>query len=40
MKKKWRCKECGYIHEGHAPPDVCPLCYAPSEAFVEVVANA
>lgn len=37
MKKKWRCVECGYIHEGENPPDVCPLCLAPREAFVEVV---
>ena len=34
--KKWRCLECGYIHEGDEPPEVCPLCYAPREAFVEV----
>lgn len=42
MKKKWRCIECGYVHEGPeppGPPDVCPVCYAPREAFVEVVAN-
>lgn len=37
MKKKWRCVECGYIHEGEYPPDTCPICYAPSDAFVEVV---
>ena len=24
--KKWRCKVCGYIHEGETPPDVCPVC--------------
>ncbi|OGP13246.1 MAG: rubredoxin [Deltaproteobacteria bacterium GWA2_55_10] len=35
--KKWKCVECGYIHEGERPPDVCPTCYAPSEAFKEVV---
>lgn len=37
--KKWLCKECGYIHEGDEPPEICPQCYAPREAFVEV-ANA
>lgn len=34
--KKWRCTVCGYIHEGPEPPDVCPVCGAPKEAFVEV----
>lgn len=23
---KWKCRECGYIHEGTTPPDNCPLC--------------
>ncbi|MEK6791903.1 MAG: rubredoxin-like domain-containing protein [Deltaproteobacteria bacterium] len=36
MKKKWVCKECGYVCEGDAPPDLCPVCYAPAEAFAEV----
>jgi rubrerythrin len=34
--KKWRCIECGYIFEGEEPPDACPVCMAPREAFVEV----
>ncbi|HEY4707168.1 MAG TPA: rubredoxin [Thermodesulfobacteriota bacterium] len=38
--KKWKCVECGYIHEGDYPPDACPVCYVPSEAFKEVVVNA
>ena len=37
--KRWLCKECGYIHEGDEPPEICPQCYAPREAFEEV-ANA
>ena len=36
MAKKWKCVECGFIHEGEYPPDTCPVCYAPSDAFVEV----
>ncbi len=41
MKKKWLCTECGYIHEGPEPPEVCPECFAPKEAFREVFeANA
>ena len=38
--KKWRCKVCGYIHEGDTPPDVCPLCGVGPEEFVEVAAEA
>ena len=32
--KKWRCTVCGYIHEGDAPPDKCPLCSVGPELFV------
>ena len=38
--KKWRCKVCGYIHEGDAPPEVCPVCGVGPEEFVEVVSEA
>jgi Na+-transporting NADH:ubiquinone oxidoreductase subunit C len=34
--KKYRCKICGYIHEGDAPPEVCPVCKAPASEFEEV----
>jgi len=30
---KWRCKICGYIHEGDSPPDKCPVCGAGPEDF-------
>ncbi len=33
---KFRCKICGYIHEGDAAPKECPLCKAPSEKFEEL----
>jgi flavin reductase (DIM6/NTAB) family NADH-FMN oxidoreductase RutF len=36
--KKWRCKVCGYIHEGDEPPDVCPVCGVTKEEF-ELVAE-
>lgn len=29
----WRCIVCGYIYEGSAPPEECPVCGAPSEEF-------
>ncbi|WP_048198438.1 rubredoxin-like domain-containing protein [Methanocella arvoryzae] len=33
---KWMCKVCGYIHEGEEPPEICPICGAPTEEFVQV----
>jgi len=38
-EKQWRCKVCGYIHSGDAPPDVCPLCGVDSSQF-ELIAEA
>ncbi|MDD4570167.1 MAG: rubrerythrin family protein [Tepidanaerobacteraceae bacterium] len=35
---KWRCRNCGYIHEGSEPPEVCPACDHP-RAFYEPAAN-
>lgn len=32
---KWVCNVCGYIHEGDAAPEVCPICKAPSEKFTK-----
>lgn len=32
----WRCSVCGYIHEGDAPPDTCPVCGVPASEFKEV----
>lgn len=33
---RWRCKVCGYIHEGPEPPDLCPVCGAPKSEFEPV----
>jgi rubrerythrin len=33
---RWKCRNCGYIHEGKNPPPKCPACEHP-EAFFEVV---
>ena len=33
--KKFVCTVCGYVHEGDAPPDFCPICKAPAEKFIE-----
>jgi rubrerythrin len=33
---KWRCTVCDYIHEGDEPPEECPICGAPKDAFEKV----
>ena len=38
--KKFICTVCGYIHEGTAPPDQCPLCKVGPEKFKELDPNA
>lgn len=35
---KWRCRNCGYIHEGTEAPKVCPACGHP-QAFYEPVGE-
>lgn len=30
---QWRCKVCGYIHQGEEPPEICPVCGAPASEF-------
>jgi len=29
----WRCRNCGYLHEGPAAPDLCPACAHPQAHF-------
>jgi rubrerythrin len=36
--KRWKCNNCGYIHEGEEAPELCPSCSHPQsyfEVFVE-----
>ena len=33
-KRRWLCTVCKYIHEGDAPPDICPVCNAPWSKFI------
>ena len=33
-ERKWRCVICGHIHQGEAPPAVCPACGVGAENFV------
>lgn len=34
--KKWVCPICGYVHEGDAAPEACPLCKCPGAKFTEM----
>ena len=34
--KKFVCPVCGYVHEGDAAPEQCPVCKVPGEKFKEV----
>ena len=36
---KFVCTVCGYIHEGDAAPEVCPICKAPASKFNKVEAE-
>ena len=33
---RWKCRKCGYIHEGKTPPAQCPACQHP-ESYFEVL---
>lgn len=30
---RWKCRNCGYIHEGPTAPDKCPACQHPQDYF-------
>ena len=34
---KYVCQVCGYVHEGDAAPDKCPVCGAPVEQFTAIL---
>ena len=33
--KKFVCSVCGYVYEGEAAPEFCPICKAPASKFIE-----
>ena len=37
--KKFVCTVCGYVHEGDAAPEFCPVCKAPADKFKEQVGE-
>lgn len=34
--KKFVCTVCGYIHQGDAPPEICPICKVGADKFIEM----
>ncbi len=34
----WRCRNCGYVHEGETALDVCPACAHP-QAYFEIISK-
>ncbi|MEE9489641.1 MAG: ferritin family protein, partial [Thermoplasmata archaeon] len=35
---KWKCRNCGYVHEGTEPPEKCPACLH-ARAYFELLAE-
>jgi len=35
---KWKCRNCGYVHEGEDAPDVCPACQH-AQSYYELLAE-
>jgi len=35
---KWKCRNCGYVHEGKGAPDLCPACKH-AKAYYEVLGE-
>ena len=35
----WKCRNCGYIHEGEEAPEVCPVCAHPRAYFERKAEN-
>jgi len=35
---KWKCRNCGYVHEGKEAPDECPACAHP-QAYYELLCE-
>lgn len=35
---KWKCRNCGYVHEGNEAPEICPACAHP-QSYYEVMCE-
>lgn len=38
-KAYWKCRNCGRVHEGTEPPDICPSCLHPKAHFELLAEN-
>ena len=38
-KVRWKCRNCGYVHEGPEAPGKCPACLHPQEYFERRAEN-
>ncbi len=38
QKETWRCRNCGYLHEGNEAPNQCPACAHP-QAYFEILGE-
>jgi len=36
---RWVCRNCGYVHEGTEPPEICPACAHPQSYYELEAAN-
>ena len=36
---KWKCRNCGYVHEGAEAPDKCPACAHPQSYYELLCEN-
>lgn len=36
---RWRCRNCGYVHEGTAAPEICPACEHTKAYFEILIEN-
>lgn len=36
---KWKCRNCGYVHEGEEAPEVCPACAHPQSYYELLCEN-
>jgi len=39
QKIVWRCRNCGYVHEGDTAPELCPACIHPQAHFEVFMEN-
>ena len=39
VKTTWRCRNCGYLHEGTEAPEICPACVHPQAHFEVLEEN-